>query len=126
MNHTIQPFSALDAVPNLIALGVFFGAVTFVVVYAVFANWRLTAPGRALMYWVGAFSLLVLMNTVHLWTGRYPGIEFVRILVYSLLFVAVWRLVYTLIRILRQNPDGATPKQINIQTFFERKTKEKL
>lgn len=121
MNHTIQPFSGLDAIPNLIALGVFIGVVTFVVIYATRANWRLTAPGRALMYWAGAFGLLVLMNTIHLWTGRYAGIEFVRICVFTLLFFAVWRLVWALLRILRDDD----PKQITIQTFFERRTKEK-
>lgn len=119
MNHTIQPFSPLDVIPNLIAAGTFLGALAFVVIYATFANWRLTAPGRALMYWVGAFSLLVLMNTIHLATGRYPGIEFVRIVIYSLLFAAVWRLVYTLVRTLR---DG---QPITIQTFIDRRIKEK-
>jgi hypothetical protein len=122
MNHTIQPFSALDAVPNLIAFGVVIGVITFVTIYSTFANWRLTAPGRALMYWAIAFGVLVAMNTIHLWTGRYPGIEFVRIAVYSFLLLAVWRLVYTLVRILWQ--DDTTAKQITVQTFFERKHKE--
>lgn len=122
MNHTIQPFSTLDAVPNVIAFGVVIGVITFVTVYATQANWRLTAPGRALMYWAIAFGVLVAMNTIHLWTGRYPGIEFVRIAVYSFLFFAVWRLVYTLVHILIR--DGNDPKQITVQTFFERKHKE--
>lgn len=124
MNHTIQPFSVLDAIPNLIALGVFIGAVAFVTIYAIWANWRLTSPGRALMYWVGAFAILVLMNTIHLWSGRYPGIEFVRITVYGLLFIAVWRLVWTLVRILR-TPGDKPHNPITIQTFFERRLKEK-
>lgn len=119
MNHSIQPFSALDMVPNLLALGTFIGAVAFVAIYATFANWRLTAPGRALMYWVGAFAVLVLMNTVHLATGRYPGIEFVRICVYGVLFFTIWRLVWTLVHILR---DG---RPITIQTFIDRKEKQK-
>lgn len=115
MNHTIQPFSALDWLPNVVALFTFIGAVTFVVIYATRSNWRLTAPGRALMYWVAAFALLVLMNTIHLATGRYPGIEFVRTAVFLFLCIAVWRLVYTLIRILG---DG---NEITIQTFIKEK-----
>ena len=111
-------FSALDLVPNLIAAGAFLGAVTFIAVYATWSNWRATAPGRALMYWVVAFSALILMNTIHLYTGRYSGIEFVRIVVYSSLFWAVWRLVFTLVVILR----GGNP--ITLQTFVSPK-KEK-
>jgi|GEM_PF-3058337 len=119
MNHSIQPFSPLDLVPNLLAAGTFLGAIAFVAIYATFANWRLTGPGRALMYWVGSFALLVLMNTIHLATGRYPGIEFVRIFIYGLLFFTIWQLVWTLIRTLRAG------KPITIQTFIDRRTKEK-
>jgi hypothetical protein len=103
-----------DWIPNTLAAFAFLGAVAFVVIYASFANWRETAPGRALMYWVASFGLLILMNTIHLATGRYPGIEFVRIAIYGFLFVSVWRLVFTLIHILRGNGD-----RITIQTFVD-------
>lgn len=94
-------FSALDLIPNLIAATAFVGAVVFIAVYATRSKWRATAPGKALMYWVISFAGLILMNTIHLYTGRYAGIEFVRIVVYTALTLSVWRLVFTLIRILR-------------------------
>lgn len=103
----------LDWIPNTLAAFAFLGAVTFVVIYASFANWRLTAPGRALMYWVASFALLILMNTIHLATGRYTGIEFVRIIVYGFLATSVWRLVATLVHILR----GQEP--ITLQTITD-------
>jgi len=39
------------------------------------------------MYALSALSLVVLLNTIHLFTGRYTGIEFVRIIVYTTLLV---------------------------------------
>ncbi|PPF64529.1 hypothetical protein C5E11_03820 [Clavibacter michiganensis] len=117
MNSTAQ-FSALDLIPNIIAGLAFVGAVSFILIYATWSNWRATAPGKALMYWVISFSGLILMNTIHLYTGRYPGIEFVRIIVYTALTLSVWRLVATLIRITR----GGIP--ITVSTFVTSK-KEK-
>lgn len=111
-------FSALDLIPNIIAGGSFVGAVTFIFVYSTWSNWRATAPGKALMYWVVSFAGLILMNTIHLYTGRYPGIEFVRIIVYTILLLSVWRLVYTLVRIIR----GGDP--ITLQTFLAPKKRD--
>jgi hypothetical protein len=114
MNPTGQ-FSPLDIVPNILAAGAFLGAVTFVIVYARYSNWRATPPGKALMYWVAAFAVLILMNTIHLATGRYPGIEFVRIGVYFGLGLAIWRLLWVLIAILREG------RPITLETFLIRK-----
>lgn len=111
----VTQFSGLDLIPNLLAGGAFLGAITFVAVYARYANWRATRPGKALMYWVIAFAALILMNTVHLATGRYPGIEFVRIVVYFSLGLAIWRLVWTLIMILWEG------RPITLETFLVKK-----
>jgi len=111
----LTQFSSLDIVPNILAAGAFLGAVTFVAVYARYSDWRATRPGKALMYWVVAFAALILMNTIHLATGRYPGIEFVRITVYFSLGLAIWRLVWTLVMILRKG------RPINLDTFLTRK-----
>lgn len=119
MNHIFDQFDDLNAVPNIIAAGVFVGALTFVIIYGTQSKWRTFAPGRALMYWVASFALLVLMNTVHLAVGKYPGIEFVRIAVYGSLFLSVWRLVFALLHILR---DG---EPIDTQTFIKKKDKKK-
>jgi hypothetical protein len=116
--HSQEQFSALDLIPNAIAAVSFVGAMTFVLVYATWSNWRATQPGKALMYWVISFSGLILMNTIHLYTGRYPGIEFVRITVYTALALSVWRLVLTLVRITR----GGNP--ITVSTFVKPKEKK--
>ena len=119
MNHILDQFDDLNAIPNFIAAGVFIGALVFVIIYGTQSRWRTFAPGRALMYWVASFALLVLMNTIHLATGPYPGIEFVRIFVYGTLFLSVWRLVFALLHILR---DG---EPIDTDTFIKKKERDK-
>ena len=113
MNH----MSVLDIIINAIAAGAFVGFLVFVIIYST-RDWRLTDPGRSLMYAIGSLNLVVLLNTVHLFTGRYPGIEFVRIPVYTLLFFTAWRLVYSLVKTIRQGNDIEPVK------LFAPKTKE--
>lgn len=103
----------LDVFVNILAGTAFLGFLAFIVVYATYANWRATPAGRALMYAIGSLNLVVLMATVHLFTGPYPGVEFVRILVYGLLFLSAWRLTWTLVHILREG------KPITLRTFYE-------
>lgn len=105
----------LDWVVNAIAGGAFLGFLVFILIYVAFANWRSTAPGRALMYAIGSLNVMVLMATVHLFTGRYPGIEFVRSTVYLLLLFSAWRLVWVLVKILLQG------QPITVETFVQRK-----
>lgn len=107
--------SPWDAIPNVIAGLVFVVSVAFIVIYSVWSNWRETAPGRALMYWVSAFATLILMNTIHLATGRYPGIVAVRILVYGFLLTSAVRLVWTLIDIQRNG------RSIDLRALFRPK-----
>lgn len=110
MNH----MSPLDLFVNIIAACAFLGFLTFVIIYST-RDWRATDPGRSLMYAIGSLNLVVLLNTVHLFTGRYPGIEFVRIPVYSLLLFTAWRLVYSLVRTIRNN------EEIDTRKIFTRK-----
>ena len=112
MNH----MGVLDLIVNAIAGGSFLGFLTFVIIYSK-RNWRSTAPGRALMLAVTGLCVTLLTNTVHLFTGRYPGIEFVRMPVYLFLFFAAWNLVYTVVHSIRQG-DEIEPKRL-----FSRKEK---
>lgn len=102
-----------DVIPNAEAGIVFLVTLTFIVIYAKYSNWTKTAPGKALMLWAVSFDGLILMNTIHLATGRYPGITAVRILVYGALIFSVCYLVHSLIRILR---DG---ESITLSTFID-------
>lgn len=95
--------SVLDIVINSIAGAAFLGFLVFMLLYATFSQWRSTPAGRSLMYAIGSLNLVVLMATVHLFVGMYPGVEFVRAAVYGLLFLAAWRLVVTLVRVLRDS-----------------------
>jgi hypothetical protein len=107
-----------DAIPNVMAGLVFLVSGAFIVIYGTRSNWRETAPGQALMFWVASFATLIAMNTVHLATGRYPGITAVRILVYGFLLVSAIRLVWTLIDIQRNG------RSIDVRALFRRKNQK--
>lgn len=102
----MQPVTGFDVFVNCVAGFGFLGFLTFVIMYGVRSNWRATPAGRSLMYAIGSLNIITLMATVHLFTGRYPGIEFVRIVAYTVLAFSAWRLVWTLHNILRSgSPD---------------------
>lgn len=112
----VPPVATLiDIIPNVIAGGADVGAIVFVIVYASYSNWRLTPPGRSLMYAMTSLAALLLMNTIHLAVAPYPGVQFVRIAVYSALAFSIWRLVLALVEILR----GGNP--ITVETFVTHK-----
>ena len=74
------------------------GALIFGVSYAVFFNWRLTSAGRSLFYFVWALNAWAAQSFIARLDQDYPGREWVRIFVYVLVLVTVWRLVVTLWR----------------------------
>lgn len=111
MNHQ----NVHDIVNNIIAAVAFLGFFVFIVVYAAFANWRATPAGRALMYAIGSLNLMVLMATVHLFTGPYNGQQWVRTAVYSVLLGAAWWLSRTLIVTIRRG------HPITVETFYQKK-----
>ena len=91
----------LQIIPNILAGAVLIVGVTFAGVYARYADWRLTAPGRALMHLIICFDALILMNTIHLATGEYAAQWLVRSVVFSALLWSMTLLLLTLINILR-------------------------
>lgn len=90
-----------NAVPNFIAGAGALSAWIFVAVYATFSKWRATTPGKSLMGAMAALASLLTMNTIHLITGPYVGINGVRVLAYTVLLVSIWRLTFALIGVLR-------------------------
>lgn len=84
---------------DLIMIAAAIGGVVFAVSYSVFFNWRKTAAGRALMYFVWSLIAVFTNNTLaRLWGIDYPGREWVRIAVYLCVAVTIWRLVFVLWR----------------------------
>jgi len=109
----------LDIIVNSIAGIAFLGYLSFIIIYASFANWQATPAGRALMYAIGSLNLVVLLNTVHLFTGPYDGQVFVRMPVYTLLAFSAWHLVKTLVVTIV----GGYP--ITVETFYQEREKKK-
>jgi len=103
----------LDLIPNAIAGAACVAAILFVIIYASFSNWRKTSPGRSLMYAMGTLAAVLAMNTLHLAFAPYPGVEFVRIVVYTALLVSITRLVIALVAILKSTGDADLNSFVN-------------
>lgn len=87
-----------------------FEALAFAVSYAVFFRWRKTAAGRSLMYFVGALVLWAGISTLTRFVGDYPAREFIRIIVYLAIAIAMGRMVFTLWRSWRHTPQKIKPR----------------
>lgn len=84
---------------DLIMIAAAVGAVVFAVSYSLFFNWRKTAAGRALMYFVWSLIAVFINNTIARLGGvDYPGREWIRFAVYLAVAVTIWRLVWVLWR----------------------------
>lgn len=84
---------------DLVMIGAAIGAGVFAVSYAGFFNWRKTAAGRALMYFVWSLIAVFTNNTIARLAGTdYPFREWVRIAVYICVAITIWRLVWVLWR----------------------------
>ena len=94
----------LEIIPNIIAGAVAIMGITFAVLYAKFADWQVTSPGRAVMYLVICFDALIVMNTVHLATGLYAGRWLIRSIVFTALLFSMAHMVVTLTKVLRIGP----------------------
>jgi NhaP-type Na+/H+ or K+/H+ antiporter len=84
-------------VGDLIMITAAAGAITFAVSYWRFFNWRKTPAGRALLYFVWALIAVFLNNTAaRIFGAEYPYREWVRLIVYAIVALTIWRLVWVL------------------------------
>lgn len=103
---------------DLIMIAAAIGAVVFAVSYSFFFNWRKTAAGRALMYFVWSLIVVFTNNTIARFAGTdYPFREWVRITVYICVAVTIWRLVWVLWRNWRS---GEIPLELESKPRKER------
>lgn len=104
---------------DIIMAAAMLGALVFAVSYAVFFNWRRTAAGRSLMYFVGALVLWAGLSTFTRFVGDYPLREYIRIIVYLIITATVWRMVFTLWRYWRHTPQKIRPRSTKDQPVSE-------
>jgi len=87
------------------------GLVAFVVVYASRSRWRDFVAGRSVMYFMVSLALVSISGIlVSAFGDDYPGREWVRLLLYSSISFAVWRLVIVVLKI--QNKPPRTAEEI--------------
>lgn len=89
----------LDVIADFGLLAGGIGAVVFVLLYGIFLNWRKTAAGRAIFYFmVSVVSVMGLNILARVTGGDYPFRDILRLVVYLGVCGTAWRLVVTLIR----------------------------
>lgn len=73
------------------------GAIVFAISYGAFFNWRKTREGRSLMYFVLSLIAVFVNNVAARLLGpEYPLRDWVRLVVYFVVALTVWRLVLVL------------------------------
>lgn len=87
-----------DVLMRVLLVSGLVAALGFVVVYSR-ASWRLTPVGTSVMLLSGSLSVLVIFGTVNALLGDYPAREWVRLAVYALMNVALWRQLIVLIKV---------------------------
>lgn len=86
-----------DPIADVGIIFAFVAAVVFVVSYASFFNWRLTAAGRSLMYFVIALLSVALLSFLGRWLGpEYWGREILRPVVWWAVAATATRLTWVL------------------------------
>ncbi len=89
----------LQLIANVIILATGAVLLTFIVLYAWFFNWRQTAGGRSVMYFVSSLELLIFLaaflNWVHFLSDETE--QLLRLEVYITIFAAGMRMLYVLI-----------------------------
>lgn len=82
-------------------------AISFPLLYAVGSPWRSTPEGKMMMNLGSAIALVFTLIVVNVILGPYyPGREWVRLFTYAYLAFALWRLVFTLLRVQRRARTG--------------------
>lgn len=104
----------LYVIGDIVMLIAILGTMTFTVSYASFFAWRKTPAGRSLMYFVLALDVWAIQSFVSRLSPDYPGREYVRIAVYMMIAVTVWRLVASLWRAWK------TPTGIEVREKLEK------
>lgn len=87
------------------------GILLFIFFYSRKSPWKKHFVGRSIMYLACSLAFLMVFNVTALMFGQYPGRWAVRLVGYTLLCGAVWRLFYTL-RLLQKNPPSEGPDVI--------------
>lgn len=86
-----------DRLADIGIIVAFAAAVTFVISYAVFFNWRLTQAGRSLMYFVIALLAVALLSFLGRWFGpEYWGREILRPVTWWAVAITSIRLTWVL------------------------------
>lgn len=78
-------------------------AIAFPIVYAATANWRTSSLGKSLMLQGASIGLVFCLVLFNVFYGTdYPGREYIRLGVWSLLAIMLWTLLLTYVNAVRK------------------------
>ena len=100
------------------------GLVAFVVVYASRSRWRDFVAGRSVMYFMISLAMVAISGIlVSVFGEHYPFRGLVRLVLYTSISFAVWRLVIVVLRIQNKPPRTAEEIRAALETLLlEEKT----
>ncbi len=103
MNEVVNQFADLVLLAS-------FPAILLFVLFYLRSRWRTYAVGRALMHQAISLCLVVFIVLLSLILGSdYPGRPFVRLVGYTVLCAAMWRMLWVLVKIQRQGAREGHP-----------------
>ena len=109
--------------PALILYSTLVPLLLFVVYFGLRSSWYTSKTGRMIMGLAVGLTALLLMGTLQrYWDPSFMDI--LRVIVYSLLNIGVWRLFFTLRYIQRTNEDG-TQEPLDIQRLWRTITRRR-
>lgn len=105
---------AVNVIANVLLLGSLPAVVLFIFFYSRKSPWKKHFVGRSIMYLGLSLFALLMLNAVTIWIGpHFLARPWIRLAVYSGLFLSVWRLFYTL-RGLQKNPPDEGPDTLAV------------
>jgi hypothetical protein len=90
-----------DRVAGVLGMLMLAGVILFLVLYYSLSQWRGSALGRHMLYFMVALALVLIIRTISFYWPGLAWLSYVRIFTYSLLTLAIWQRVYLLVRALR-------------------------
>lgn len=94
-----------ELIGSLILLAGLPGLLIFVILYAWRSPWRSNLGGRVIMQLaVTELAVLVLAGGQAIWGTEWPGRDWIRLFIYLAMFIAFWRLAYTVDKVQKMPP----------------------
>jgi hypothetical protein len=91
-----------NQIAGVLGLLMLVGTAVFLYLYLTRANWRTSALGRHMLYFMAALALVLVIRVIGFFWPGMAWLAYVRILTYALLVLVIWQRVFLLVRSLKE------------------------